>query len=138
MRLNLKWGKPVFLAVLFHRIFQFRMAIFVLVREIMKTLFRYKGFIQKLPDLFRMFRDIIKGVYKPRIWGFLIPILALIYLIFPLDFVPDFIPIIGFVDDITLVLLSIPKLMKEVEKYLIWKDRQRDKKIVKTIDVETK
>ncbi|MBU1167478.1 DUF1232 domain-containing protein [Patescibacteria group bacterium] len=37
----------------------------------------------------------------------LLPILAFVYLIFPFDFVSDFIPFVGQVDDISLLTLSL-------------------------------
>ena len=41
-------------------------------------------------------------------WNIIIPFLSLLYVISPIDFIPDFIPIIGWVDD--LVVLGIAGL----------------------------
>lgn len=50
--------------------------------------------------------------------GKVIAIAALIYLISPLDAVPDFIPVLGLSDDVTIIGLAIAKLATELNKYM--------------------
>lgn len=38
-------------------------------------------------------------------WGMIIALLAVLYIISPIDFIPDFIPFLGWIDD--LVVLSV-------------------------------
>lgn len=53
----------------------------------------------------------------------LIPALAVIYIVSPLDLVPDFFPVVGYLDDLTILLLALkffiqlapPDVMDEVE-----------------------
>lgn len=59
----------------------------------------------------------------------LIPALALIYVISPIDFIPDFVPVIGALDDLAILALAIPMLMKEVDKFLLWESQKRNPEI---------
>ncbi|PUB33561.1 uncharacterized membrane protein YkvA (DUF1232 family) [Elizabethkingia sp. YR214] len=102
--------------------------------RLIQEAFRHKGFIRKLPDLFRMIKFISKGDYKPDLKGFLLPGLALVYAISPIDVLPDWIPVIGQMDDLAVLALAMPVLMKEVEKFLIWEDDKKNG--IKTIEVE--
>ena len=44
---------------------------------------------------------------------------ALIYLIFPVDAVPDIIPVFGLLDDVAVILLVCKKLSDELKKYIV-------------------
>jgi len=45
---------------------------------------------------------------------------ALVYFISPLDFIPDFIPMLGFADDLALLTFVISKVGDELEKFQLW------------------
>ncbi len=49
-------------------------------------------------------------------WLWLILILAFLYLISPIDFIPDVIPVLGWIDDVVValsaILIAVPKLIK--------------------------
>lgn len=95
--------------------------------------FKHKGFISKLPTMWRMIKSIKNGLYKPEIKNLIIPGAILIYLISPIDIIPDFIPVIGQMDDLAMVALAIPLLIKETERFLSW---ENDKLRGKAIDAE--
>lgn len=57
----------------------------------------------------------------------LIPALALIYVISPIDIIPDFVPVVGALDDLAILALAIPMLMKEVDKFLLWESQLRSR-----------
>lgn len=65
-----------------------------------------RGALRLIPDVIRLLRrlaadpDLPKGV-RIRIW------LLLGYLASPIDIVPDFIPVIGYVDDVVIVVLAV-------------------------------
>lgn len=48
---------------------------------------------------------------------------ALLYVFSPIDIIPDFIPIIGLIDDGIMIALAISFTKKEIEKYKEWKKR---------------
>ena len=86
-----------------------------------KEAFKHKGFIKKIPVLIRMVISIMsKNGYKPEFKNVILPALVLVYLISPLDFIPDWIPVIGVFDDIALLAFAMPMLIAEAEKFVAW------------------
>lgn len=84
-----------------------------------------KSFSTKVKTTFRMVNDIVRGVYKPNWKNIILPILALIYIVSPLDFIPAFVfgPI-GLLDDFGILMFGLKFLNKEIEKYLAWEISQ--------------
>lgn len=75
----------------------------------------------------RMLRAWIKGDYKNISTKSIITVVAaLIYFVNPLDLIPDFIPIIGQLDDIFILGYLIKILNKELERFMAWeKENER-------------
>lgn len=92
-----------------------------------KEAFRHKGFIRKIPVLVRMVRSMMsKNGYKPHFKNVLVPGLVLVYLLSPIDFIPDWIPLLGVMDDLALLALAMPMLIAEAEKFVAWEASQKD------------
>lgn len=72
-----------------------------------------KNFFWKIKMIPKFLKDDDVSVYKK-----VLIILSLTYAIFPFDFIPDPIIIIGWVDDIIVLLYSYSKLSDYLEKYL--------------------
>jgi len=86
----------------------------------MKSLFFRFGII------FKMLWDYIKGDYKDlSLTGLITIIVSVVYLIFPLDFIPDFIPVAGQADDILVMSIAYMILDKDIEKYKNWKNNRK-------------
>ncbi len=49
---------------------------------------------------------------------------ALIYFVNPFDLIPDFIPILGQIDDIIILSYLTKVLNKEVERFMVWQKEQ--------------
>ena len=65
----------------------------------------------------------VKGVYKGYNGRQLTLVVAvLLYVVSPLDLIPDFLAGIGFLDDAALVSYAIRLVDKELCRYLQWKD----------------
>ncbi len=63
-------------------------------------------------------RDIISGKYKDYSVAALLSILAgIIYVVSPIDIIPDFLPIAGMVDDAAVFLFIVQSVNGELEKY---------------------
>lgn len=64
-----------------------------------------------------MIRDSLSGKYKMNPWSMSIIIGTIIYVISPLDAVPDIIPVLGWLDDASIVGFAISKLFEEIDRY---------------------
>jgi uncharacterized membrane protein YkvA (DUF1232 family) len=47
----------------------------------------------------------------------------LLYFILPADLIPDFIPVIGYLDDLAVLTTIMNSLQKEISDYRIWKEK---------------
>lgn len=78
-------------------------------------------FIARIKVIIRMIKSYRKGLYRDLEWQSLVLLVAaLVYFITPIDLIPDFIPITGFVDDITVVVWVYNKLQTEIDKFIAW------------------
>lgn len=103
-----------------------------------KEAISHKGFVKKIPDIFRMVRMWRKGTYPVKSLDMILPLLGILYVISPIDLLPDFaLPVIGIMDDFAVLSITIPKLIKEVDKFLLWEAEQKfDTGDTKIIDAE--
>lgn len=77
--------------------------------------------------LVNMVKDTIRGRYKGLGKKNVIMIVAgLLYLVNPMDIVPDFIFGIGFADDLGVLVYVISRLSEEIARYRQWKKPQED------------
>jgi len=71
----------------------------------------------------RMVRAYQTGDYRRAPWKSLLLITAgIIYFVSPLDLIPDFIPVLGFMDDITVLLWILNSVRKDVEGFQDWEE----------------
>lgn len=69
----------------------------------------------------RLVRHYINGEYRNvSSKSLLIGVAVLLYLVTPLDIIPDFIPVIGLLDDISLMAWFIDAFEKEITKFRQW------------------
>lgn len=76
---------------------------------------------EQLEVIFRMVKAHINHEYRGfsnRTMGLFA--LGLLYFILPVDFIPDFIPVIGYVDDLTVLMAIFKSISSDVEKFLEW------------------
>ena len=84
-----------------------------------------EGVWAKMLLLFAVAKDYVNGDYTEIPKRSVIAILGgLIYFLSPIDVVPDFVPVLGFIDDIFVLNLVYKQVLKDLEKYKIWKDNQ--------------
>ena len=89
--------------------------------ELAKEAIKHKGFLKKIPDIFRMVKYWRKGLYPVNTIDIILPLLGLLYVISPIDLLPEIaIPFLGVADDLAILSLTLPKLLKEVDKFLLW------------------
>lgn len=69
-----------------------------------------------------MVKDIKAGQYRNVPWFVIATIvMALLYVLNPLDIVPDFIPGLGYIDDLAVLSMGIGWIETDLHKYLDWK-----------------
>lgn len=90
-----------------------------------KEAIAHKGFVKKIPDIFRMVNMWRKGAYPVKSMDLILPLIGLLYVISPIDIIPDFIVVAGVLDDLAVLSLAIPKLIREVDKFLLWEAEQK-------------
>ena len=80
-----------------------------------------RGFIEEIKTLIRLVRAYLNGSYSQISQTSIVLILAgLIYLVNPLDVVPDFLLGVGFLDDATVLGFVILRTKSEIQKFLDW------------------
>ncbi len=77
--------------------------------------------LESVRDLYSLFSDAVKGKYKlhPVTLGIIGG--GLLYFIIPIDFIPDIIPFVGFLDDVAVLTTIINSLQGELMAYRNWK-----------------
>ncbi|KFE99484.1 hypothetical protein IX39_02120 [Chryseobacterium formosense] len=102
-----------------------------------KEAIAHKGFVKKIPDIFRMVNMWRKGAYPVKSMDLILPLVGLLYVISPIDIIPDFIVVAGVLDDLAVLSLAIPKLIREVDKFLLWEAEQKySSETTKIIDAD--
>jgi uncharacterized membrane protein YkvA (DUF1232 family) len=72
-----------------------------------------------------MLRHYHTGAYREIPFGSIAAIAAaIIYLVSPIDAIPDFIPIIGYFDDAAVIALCIRMLHTDIEEYRDWNNSE--------------
>ncbi len=84
-----------------------------------------KRFVEDGKLLIALVKDWRSGTYRQVMYGTIAAIVfALIYVFDPFDIVPDFLPIIGAVDDATIIGACLMLIERDLNKYRSWKESQ--------------
>jgi uncharacterized membrane protein YkvA (DUF1232 family) len=79
-------------------------------------------FINDVTLFFSLLKDYINNEYREIPWWSIAAIAtALFYVINPMDIIPDFIPIVGYIDDAVVVGACLTMVQNDLEKYKQWK-----------------
>ena len=82
-----------------------------------------KEYFEDFKDLFSLLKDFYQGYYKDVPWLTIASIGgALLYVLSPIDLIPDFIPVIGYLDDAAVFVACLKFVKGDLEKYREWKD----------------
>lgn len=79
---------------------------------------RLRNFLMFLPNMVRLIGRLIKDSRVPTAEKALFGA-AIVYVVMPLDFIPDFFPFIGQVDDIYLVALTLLRLVNRTDDRIV-------------------
>lgn len=97
-------------------------------REEIEQKFKANGplgrFIVDLKLLFSIVADYISGEYREIPWWSLASIVAaLLYVLSPIDLIPDFIPVVGYLDDAAVVAICLHLVEQDLLTYKEWKTK---------------
>ena len=74
-----------------------------------------------LMTLIRMVKASTKGIYTQVPWQTIATaIAAIIYFVNPFDAISDFIPGVGFIDDMTVLAWAIKSIKVDIDKFIAW------------------
>jgi uncharacterized membrane protein YkvA (DUF1232 family) len=81
-------------------------------------------FIADVKILFSMMQDYWSGEYREVPWTTIAAaVAALAYVFSPIDLIPDFIPVIGLVDDALVIGLCLTAIDSDLQAYVAWKKK---------------
>ncbi len=89
----------------------------------MKILEKLKAFAKNVKTEIKIYEIILKDKKTPRLGKFFLGA-GIAYTLNPIDIIPDFIPILGYVDDIIIVPLLIFIGLKFIPKKIVEKHRK--------------
>jgi uncharacterized membrane protein YkvA (DUF1232 family) len=77
---------------------------------------------------FKLLLNFIKDIYNGRYKSFskrllLFGLIGSFYIVMPADFIPDWIPFAGVIDDVAVFGLIYKQLNKDLVKYRLWKEK---------------
>ena len=84
-----------------------------------------RAFLERAKLLLSLVRDYATGRYREvPYWVIGAAAFALLYVLSPVDLIPDMIPGIGYLDDAAVVALCLKMIEAEFAKYREWKERR--------------
>ena len=84
-------------------------------------------------ELFTYLRTFVRAIKKQLAGEYKLPpdtlvlmVASLIYFLSPIDLIPDFIPVLGFLDDLAVILWIGAEIKKDLDDFLAWEASQSD------------
>jgi curved DNA-binding protein CbpA len=84
-----------------------------------------KKVLENVHELYSIFKDTVNGHYNLDPANLAMIGGGLLYFILPVDFIPDFIPLIGYMDDLAVLTTIMNSLKGEISEYRNWKIKSK-------------
>ncbi len=68
--------------------------------------------------MWQMVREALSGKYRMSFFTTIVLILGAVYVVSPFDLIPDWIPVVGWIDDGVVIYLVIKRLNLETMRYI--------------------
>lgn len=79
-------------------------------------------FIKDVKVMLSLIKDYWNGSYRVIPWWAISAVVAaLLYVLSPIDLIPDFIPVVGYMDDAAIVAMCLRMVEQELSKYESWR-----------------
>ena len=85
---------------------------------------KVQRFIQPIQIFIRMIKAHFRGEHRIALSTLGLIVLALVYFLSPIDIIPDFLGVLGFADDLSVVMAVYAKVKDEIEQFLEWERTQ--------------
>ena len=84
---------------------------------------KFEEYLDEGKTMLSLIKDFVKKDYTKIPWYALTAIVfALLYVLNPMDLSPDYIPFIGYVDDVTVFSFALTLVNKDLKAYKKWKE----------------
>lgn len=92
------------------------------VRGLFSRIKKLKPYLADAITILALLKDFVSGVYKDVPWRVIASLAGvLLYVLSPVDCIPDFLPIIGWVDDVTVLTFALSCCGEDIARYRDWK-----------------
>ena len=86
---------------------------------------KFRQLFEVAQTLVRLVRRFVSGDYRQISTSTIVSGLAvLLYVLSPIDLIPDFIPVVGFLDDLSLVSWFVGKFHGEITRFRAWEETE--------------
>jgi uncharacterized membrane protein YkvA (DUF1232 family) len=86
----------------------------------------WKKYKDKLILMFQFLKDVKQKKYPETPWKTLAAmIFAVLYILNPLDIIPDFVPFLGYIDDLTVFGFVLKLINEDLSSYEEWRSEQK-------------
>ncbi len=90
-----------------------------------------KRYLDDIFTLISLLTDYVKGNYRNIPFKIIAAItFALVYILNPIDLIPDVIPGVGMIDDVAVLTICLNLIKKDLLAYKQWKEKEKDKRVI--------
>lgn len=109
------------------------------VEDKLKTVPKVGGKLAKIPTFLSLLKCYITKQYTKVPTATIIAVTsALLYFLVPSDLLPDFIPLIGYVDDASVISVCMTLISHDLKKFTKWRDGKQNRNIKSTKSLTSK